>query len=415
MPRTSKRLAKKEEPAVAESPRRRKTAAAVAAPAAPATKQKRSKARSRAAAPARKQPLPPLRREPSPKAKSAAVTLHDALVPAKPVQLALALTRPAPIPSRPFRTELTVEQNSLFVANNYQGEHFVRQSVVRHPGTGEDIVRRMSVGKLHPTDRARGVLRQIHQDCFYKVLELWGQQGYELGLIRGKRYGVVRTSLYELVNAIFGATDNARSYRRTRELLRDLQAIPIVLENVYTWAGLKDREEFTLLGDVSWSEKRLDRSGKPSEGGRSTATIVLSSMVTEGFQASHFKVLLGQPYEALGQGRGRRSEIARLLYPFLDTQLAENEVYEGPLDALAERFALHRYAHRSKRKEKFAPAIRALQGKPILEGNYRLRLELVAVSDDYILRAERVDPAETRDGLGKAPSGRRGGFVAEPL
>ena len=412
MPRTSKRLAKNEEPAVVEAPRRGK--AAVSAPAAPAPKPKRTKASRVTTAPARKQ-AQPAPREPAPKIKPLPVHLHEPLVPAKPVQLALALTRPAPIPSRPFRTELTVEQNSLFVANNYQGEHFVRQSVVRHPGTGEDIVRRMSVGKLHPTDRARGVLRQIHQDCFYKVLELWGQQGYELGLIRGKRYGVVRTSLYELVNAIFGATDNARSYRRTRELLRDLQAIPIVLENVYTWAGLKDREEFTLLGDVAWSEKRLDKSGKPSEGGRSTATIVLSSMVTEGFQASHFKVLLGQPYEALGQGRGRRSEIARLLYPFLDTQLAEHEVYEGPLDALAERFALHRYAHRSKRKEKFAPAIRALQGKPILEGNYRLRLELVAVTDDYILRAERVAASEPLESLAKASANRRSGYASEPL
>jgi hypothetical protein len=94
-------------------------------------------------------------------------------------------------------------------------------------------------------------------------------------------------------------------------------AIPIVLENVYTWQGLKDREEFSLLSEVTWSEKQLDNSGRPVAGGESLVTIMLSSLVTDGFLARHIKVLLGEPYESLGKGPGRRSEIARLLYPFL--------------------------------------------------------------------------------------------------
>lgn len=375
--------------ATAEAPAPR-SRVAPASPARKATTPATTPARAKAA------------RRPASATASAAILDATLAPPAKPEQLALALARPARVPTRPFRAELTVEQNSIFVANNYQGEHFIRETTVKDPITGEDVVRRMSVGKVHAKDRTRGVLRQIHQDCFYKVLELWGQQGYGLGVIRGKRYGVVRTSLYELVNAVFGPTDNARSYRRTRELLRDLQSIPIVLENVFTWAGLKDREEFTLLGDISWSERGIKANGEVSEGGRSLVTIVLSSMVTEGFQASHFKTLLGQPYDALGQGRGRRSEIARLLYPFLDTQLAEAEAYEVGLDVLAQRFGLQRYDYRSLRKAKFTPAIRALQGKPILEGDFTLHIELVQVPDDYILRATRVPGSELRPGASKA-------------
>jgi len=293
--------------------------------------------------------------------------------------------------SRPFRTELTVEQNSLFVSNNYRGQSFVREEVGVHPETGRQILRRMTVGQTHADDRPRGVLRQQHQDAYFKLLELWGNSGYPLGAVRGKRYGIIRASAYEIVTKIYGGFDNVRAYRRTRELLRDLQAIPIVLENVYSHGrNLKDREEFTLLSEVAWSEKNVDDEGVPARDGRSLATIMLSSMVTEGFLARHFKVLLGQPYDALGaSGRGRRSEIARLLYPFLDAQLVEKPVYEASLDFLAQHFGLQRYAHRSKRKEKFVTAINALKGKPILEGHFALRLELIEQRDDYVLRATR--------------------------
>ena len=42
--------------------------------------------------------------------------------------------RPLPVvATQPFRTELTVEQNSLFVANGYKDEFFVREWEVKHP------------------------------------------------------------------------------------------------------------------------------------------------------------------------------------------------------------------------------------------------------------------------------------------
>ncbi len=159
-------------------------------------------------------------------------------------QLELGRCTVVPLPNvatRPFRTELTVEQNSLFVAAAHSGDYFVREALVRHPLSGEEVIRRLTVGRVHATDRGRGVLRQAHQDAFYKVLELWGQQGYPVADVRGKPYGTLKVSAYELVTAIF-ASDNARSYRRTQELLSDLAGIPIVLENVYTWQGQQDRE-----------------------------------------------------------------------------------------------------------------------------------------------------------------------------
>ena len=308
-------------------------------------------------------------------------------------QLVLGRCNVVPLPkvaTRPFRTELTVEQNSLFVSNAFSGESFTRETVIPHPDSGEDVIRRMTVGRVHATARARGVLRQSHQDAFYKVLELWGQDGYPVVEIEGKAHGTLKVSAYELVKAIF-ASDNVRSYRRTQELLRDLASIPIVLENVYTWQGLRDWEEFSLLADVTWSEKGLKEDGSRSLESKSYVTILLSRLVTEGFLARHIKVLLGKPYDSLSEGKGRRSEIARLLYPFLDAQLATKDSYHAKLDALAERFGLQRYPYRSKRKEKFEPAVRVLEGRPILEGRYVLRVSLHPASDDsdFVLRARR--------------------------
>lgn len=297
------------------------------------------------------------------------------------------------VATRPFRTELTVEQNSLFVSNSFKGDHFKRESTVTNPDSGEEVIRRMTVGKVHEKEkRGRGVLTQMHQDVFYKILQLWGDRGYPLGEIESKTYGVLKVSAYELVTSLRSGDDNARGYRRVQELVQDLTSIPVVLENVYTWQGLSDREQFTLLGDVRWSDRRLDpRTHRPSDKGSSEVTILLSSFVTEGFLHQHLKLLLGKPYEELGGGRGRRGEIARLLYPFLDSQLSRKERFSANLEAITARFGLRTYRYKSKRREKFVPALRALDGKPIQGGQFRLRveLELSSTQDDFVLNAWR--------------------------
>lgn len=309
------------------------------------------------------------------------------------------------VATQPFRTELTVEQNSLFVSNSYKGDHFERELTVTNPDSEEKVLRRLVVGKVDDNDRGRGVLTQYHQDVFYKVLQLWGGRGYQIGEVNGRPYGQLTISSYELVVAIRG-NDGAAHYKRVRRLLQDLMAIPVTLENVYTWQGLQDREQFTLLSEVRWSERGLDRkTGRPRTTGSSEVTILLSSFVTEGFLHKHMKLLLGKPYEELGaQGKGRRGEMARLLYPFLDAQLARKGKYKAKLVTLIERFAFKHYEYKSKRREKFLPAARALHGKPIQEGRFQLsvRIELSADESDYMLVVERV------------PSGQLGLFEGQP-
>lgn len=311
------------------------------------------------------------------------------------LQLRLGRVNVVPLPrvaTQPFRTELTVERNSLFVASTFKGDHFVRESVVKHPESGEEVIRRVTVGKTGEKGKARGVLTQAHQDVFYVLLQIWGEAGNPVVEISGSPHGVVSASGYELVTRVCAGDDSSKAYQRTRDLVRDLAAVPVLLENHYTWQGLVDREEFTLLDRVHWRERGVDRdTGRPSRKGRSEVKIHLSPNVTTGFLDKNIKVLLAGPYQALRDGGKRRGEIACLLYPWLDLQLSRRESYAAKLENLTTRFGLTPCRFKSKRKEKFAHAVKALDGQLIQQGRYRLRIAVTESADglDFVLTARR--------------------------
>ena len=304
------------------------------------------------------------------------------------------------VATQPFRSELSVEQNSLFVANRYKGHCFIREWEVPHPsGSGEPVRKKVTVGEPDPRAGGYGVLKQIHQDVFYKLLQLWAERQHEIeeaAAEEGKEARIVGSftvSAYKLVKAIRGHT-GAEHYKRVRILLRQLASIPVRLEQTYAWQSSKDIREFTLLDGVHWEAKNVDASTfKPKEGGKHEVTIRLSKFVTEGFMKKRVKALLAQPYDSLND-RGRGGELAKLLYPYLDCQLAKKASYHVRLESLLAHFGLAAYRHKSKRKEKVTQALSALRGKAILGGKYVLRLSLRESADgkDYVLTAHK-DPA----------------------
>lgn len=296
------------------------------------------------------------------------------------------------VPTRPFRSELTVERHAIFVANSYKGDFWRYERTINHPDSGEPVVQRITVGKIDEGDRARGILTQSHQEVLYRVLALWDEQGYPLALWEGEHYGVITTTPYELVNAICGG-DAAPHYRRARRLLRDLSSVPIVLENGYTLQGIKDRDEFTLLSIIDWQERKVDKkTGRPRPGEKSEVRVMLSRLVTEGFLRKNVKQLLLGPYKQLGAGRrGPQAGLARLLYARLDNELAGKDEYHVRPEELAKRVGLAPQRYRSKRREQFSDAVRLLDGKIIQGERYKVRVELRESDDkqDYVLVARR--------------------------
>lgn len=311
-------------------------------------------------------------------------------------QIDLGFCNVIPFPKRvvtqPFRSELTIEKHSIFVSNQHKGEFFVREWSTQHPQSEERIEHRLTVGRTDKGERSWGVLTQVHQDVFYKLLKLWGDQNYPLvGNKPGQTYGSIAVTAYELVMLLRGS-NSVREYRRVRTLLQELVSIPVVIENAYTWQGLQDRLQFTLLNGVTWSDRGVDKETKlPKRGGESKVTILFSDVVTEGFLQKHVKTLLLDPYQSLGTGSRARGEIARLLYPLLDAQLSTKENYHVRLQSLVERFGLPTYRYKSRRKQCFDPAVQLLNGKLIYGERYRMRVHLQETEDreDYMLVARR--------------------------
>ena len=287
------------------------------------------------------------------------------------------------VATQPFRTERTVEQHSLFLANRYKGTVYTREWMTPHPsGSGEPVLRRVTIGDPDPRGGGYGVLKQVHQDVFYKLLELWADAGYPVMEHKGKVFGVFSMSAYALVKAVRG-DDSAQQYRTLRRLLREMKSIPIALQTIYSWQSTVEQpEEFSLLYGVEW-----DRKGRSY-----TVTISFSEFVTDGFLQKNVKTLLGGPYRQLGaEGRGGRGELAKLLYPFLDGQLATKESFHIKLAKLAERFGLAPHKKKSLRKQQFSAALDFLHGQLILCERYVLHLRLDDSSDgqDYVLIARR--------------------------
>jgi hypothetical protein len=305
---------------------------------------------------------------------------------------------------KPFRSELELEKTPLFVTSKYKGDSWEYCRTLTNPDTGERVEQRVRVGKKHPRDRPRGVLTQMHQEVFYKLLWLWGESGYEVMLPGGtdnvsagaedvkRAIGYFDISPYALVRFVFGE-DGGLQYGRLRSLLADLVGIPIVREYHYLQRGTFSVDEFTLLSGADWKGRQIDRkTGTPRRDGSSEVHIQFSEAVTRNFLDKQIKSLLLGVYTSIGADRrGRRLEIARLLYPLLDYELYGKPEYHCKLAALFQRLGCRSYKYKSKRREKILAAVGALDGLPILGEQYRLRIKLTEAEDgsDWVLVAWR--------------------------
>ncbi|MFH1919441.1 MAG: hypothetical protein ABIP48_06090 [Planctomycetota bacterium] len=301
------------------------------------------------------------------------------------------------VETQPFRADLEVERSPIFVSNTFKGDSWTYERELVHPRSGEPVIQRVSVGRLHDKDRPRGALKQIHQEVFYKLLKLWGDQGYPIMEREDEdgeqiTVGVFGLTAYELVTYLRG-NDSVDHYRRVQTLLQDLASTPIVLEHEYSWQETSDRRSLKLLADVEWREKKVDpKTRRPKPDGFSKVTIYFSRTVTEGFLSKNVKQLLLGPYESLGAGgRGRRAEVARLLYPILDHELSSKESFNCTLTSLCERLGMTPQPYKSIRGRPFKQAVRQLTGKPILGERYQLQVQLRESQDgqDYVLEARR--------------------------
>jgi hypothetical protein len=301
------------------------------------------------------------------------------------------------VAAKPFRSELTIESTTLFVVNSFKGHWYTCKREIEDEN-GQKVTQQITVGRLNKRHTPRGVLKQVHQEVFYKLLKMWGddpQNEYRLNRLRkealrdqkeAERKNIKRnreeilgsftTTPYALVKAL-RSSDSQKDYDRVHALLDDLATIPIVIESL--GKETRSRRYFKLLAYVDWNEVNVDhKTRRPKPGGESSVTIYFSPLVTEGFLKKRVKQLLMTPYLELGA----RSDLARLLYSALDYELASKNEYHCRLTKLAERFGMAEHQYRSFRRRPFEQAISRLNGCPILGEHYTLHLCLRPDAND---------------------------------
>ena len=67
------------------------------------------------------------------------------------------------------------------------------------------------------------------------------------------------------------------------------------------------------------------RTGRPKKGGKSEVLIKFSEFITRKFLHKEVKQILLEPYMKLARSKGRRSELAPLVYSRLDYELSTNQ------------------------------------------------------------------------------------------
>lgn len=295
---------------------------------------------------------------------------------------------PFPVKENKVRSDLTVERYAIFAANTFKGDFRLYERKIKDPQTGENIIFRIEVGDK--IGQVRGVLKQKHQETFYKLVQLWAEQNYSIIPDDSEKflYGSFELSVYELVKKIRN-DDAGHHYQSVMRLLKEMSTIRVCIKKIYEDNSF-DFEDFTLLSFGSSAKGFNEKTLKHKSGGFSKIRICFSDFVTYNFLQKNIKTLMLNPYLSL-KDKGRKG-VAQLLYTMLDYELSSKSKFHISLENLSKRLGVTQYQYKSKRKEKLVSSIKAINGTTILDGKFKIDALLVESEDkkDWVLVAKAI-------------------------
>ncbi|MCA9508563.1 MAG: hypothetical protein KC505_09095 [Myxococcales bacterium] len=293
---------------------------------------------------------------------------------------------PFPLKENKVRSDLTVERHAIFAANTFKGDFRTYERTIKDHQTNDEVILRIEVGDQQI--KGLGVLKQKHQEVFYKLSQLWGLQNYKIKENSNTLLGSLELSRYELVQAIRN-TDGGTHYKSVLQLLKEMSTIRINIKKLYK-DGTIDCQDFTLLS-YEWSARRFnEHTGISKSGGYAKVRIFFSEFVTNEFLRKNIKSLMLAPYLSL-KDKGRKG-VAQLLYTTLDYELSTKEKFNILLKNLYKRLGLAEYKFKSDRKRKLEPIIEQIKGQKILNGEYKINAYLSESEDkkDWVFIARRI-------------------------
>lgn len=299
---------------------------------------------------------------------------------------------PFPISENKVRSELTIERHALFAANTFKGDFRIYERNIKDHQTGKSFILRVEVGDR--TSQVRGVLKQKHQEAFYKLSQLWEQQEYQLvEEDKSFLFGSIELSVYDLVQRLRG-DDAGQNYKKVFQLLKEMASIRVNIKKINIEDDTYDVQDFSLLS-YEWHAKQFsEKTLRPKSDGESKVNIRFSNFVTDNFLKKNVKSLMLDPYFSLKDKGGKG--LAQLLYTMLDYELSSKDKFHISLKNLGERLGLTKYKYKSDRKRQLNVAVLLVNGKTILSGKYEINTNLIDSEDkkDWVLVVRRVSKSQ---------------------
>lgn len=288
-----------------------------------------------------------------------------------------------------IKTELTLEDNPLFVVNSSKETSREYRRQIKTP-KGDLLIQKVRIGRRKGSSKELGVLKQKDQEALYKLIELWQKKGCKLTLVDKRPRAILTTTAYELAMSFCGG-DSGPSYDYMRSTIEALTTIPIYVENGFTRKGILEKwVEFTIMS-VEWRGEGSGFGGHSSQ-----VDIIFSSVITDSFMHGHVKPFSLAAYMELDNSKRNRCSAAKLLHRILDRELATKSQYNAALVPLFERLGMSAYKHKSQRKQKMQPTIDSLNKSLILADTHKVSVTLRPSRDrrDYVLVATKISIAE---------------------
>jgi len=296
---------------------------------------------------------------------------------------------PFPVKENKVRSDLTIERHALFAANTFKGDFRTHERKIRDPKTGEISTLRVEIGDPTGHIRGAGVLKQKHQEAFYKLSQIWAMENYQIKESKEKLSGYIELSPYDLVQKLRGDS-GGRTYKQALQLLTEMSVIRVNIKKLNINNKTCSLQNFTLLS-YEWDAKDFNEETiKCLPGGKARVRINFSDFITNNFLRKNIKSLTLGPYLSL-RDHGRKG-VAQLLYTMLDYELSTKDRFNISLVKLCKRLGLAQYGFKSKRKEKLKGSIDAVNGTAILGGKHRIDCYLTESGDgkDWILIAQKI-------------------------
>lgn len=256
------------------------------------------------------------------------------------------------------RSELNLEQKSIFTVSTYQGMSRELTFKEKLP-TGEEIDQKVSIGKTGDGVEV-GVLTTNDFKVYLALLELWQKAD------RPTTEAVNFTTL-RLMKRLKLA-DSGSEYDQMKKWLLHLRQIPIMFQNSFFMKeneSYRTIEPFTVLSYLKIYEREYStKTGKEKTRGYGAfkfADEILKSLVNNYSHPLRLDIV---------RDFKKHKDTAILLYVYLDRCLAFKEKYEINLEKLFEHLDLSQKQIRypSDRKTKINPVLKELENKPLSTG-----------------------------------------------